>query len=145
MRKSILYILLCATLCMIHSCEQPPDDIGAVVLNNSENRIMVTINHEYPNTLTEIAMDSIVILCPQDVGRMFGYYNSLDPITKEVLILKPTEEPDRFVIVETAKIAPSMWNPVEYNIHLTYPEDFTTVDSEIIVPITGAFDGKTNL
>lgn len=136
--------MLCATLSMIHSCEQPPDDIGVVVLNNSENRIMVTINHEYPNTLTEIVMDSIVILCPQDVGRMFGYYNSLDPITKEVLILKPTEEPDRFVIVETAKISPSKRRK-EYNIHLTYPEDFTAVDSEIIIPISGAFDGKTNL
>lgn len=129
---------------MIHSCEQPPDDIGVVVLNNSENRIIVTINHEYPDTLTTVVMDSILMICPQDIGRMFGFYNSIDPITKEVLILKPTEEPDRFVIVETAEIAPSKWS-TEYNIHLVYPKDFTPVDSEIIVPISGAFDGKTNL
>lgn len=145
MRKIVLHILLYATLCMIHSCEQPPDDIGVVVLNNSEKRIMATINHDYPKTITEVVRDSIVKICPQDVGRMFGYYNSIDANTKEVLILRSTENSDRFVIEGTAKIAPSRWSREEYNIHLAYPEDFTTVDFEIIVPITGAFDGKTNL
>lgn len=135
MKKIALLYALCIAVSSLVSCGKP--DNGAIVRikNYTPDTIIVTINPQYPNNISEMSddYDNTYIISPWKIGRLTLWKSDhKKPKVKQVAVIKMIED-NKGEVVGTLDFSRKGFGTKV--LRLVFPDDFEIPEERIVLPV----------